>query len=204
MGVERHIRALLREDERGAETFTFQSPWNSKRKFAAYAYIAEQYGYVYAGLEPTLSGSARPVFLFRRNPSPEARERAAATRAQYPSAPRGGPTPGMKPVASGLRPLPKVRPAVDLLHARIEVDLSGDVQRKRTLPFLFIAPILIVIALAKIGFTATSVAVGAFVWLAVFGLYFLGLWMARRRYAKYAQILDAAGRGVTGDDSPRH
>ncbi|MGW0823027.1 hypothetical protein [Streptomyces sp. NPDC002845] len=204
MGVERHIRALLREDERGAETFTFQSPWNSKRKFAAYAYIAEQYGYLYAGLEPTLSGSARPVFLFRRDSSPEARERAAATRAQYPSAPRGGPTPGMKPVASGLRPLPETRPAVDLLRARIEVDLSGDVQRKRTLPFLFIAPILIVIALAKVGFTAKSMTVGACVWLAVFGLYFLGMRMARRRYTKYSQILEAAGRGMPEDNSPQH
>ncbi|MEU9652057.1 hypothetical protein AB0E00_24510 [Streptomyces sp. NPDC048110] len=193
MGVERQIRALLSEDARGAETFTLQSPWNSKRKFAAFAYIAEQYGYLYCGLEPTLSGSARPVFLFRRDRSPEAQQRSVETHARYASAPRGGPTPGMKPVASGLRPLPEARPAVDLLHARIEVDLSGDVQSRRTLPYLFIVPIVIVIVLAKVGFTVTSVAVGTGVWLAVLGLYFMGLWLARRRYAKYARILRTAG-----------
>lgn len=102
MSLRRHLGKLLRatgEDGRpsgsahapgsSGETvasFTTEVPWPSLRKFAQFAYIAEQYGYRYSGLDPDLRDSGTPFFVFRR--LPDAGERAARTRGVSPALPR--------------------------------------------------------------------------------------------------------------------
>ncbi|AZM46741.1 hypothetical protein DMB38_13800 [Streptomyces sp. WAC 06738] len=186
------LRSLLKAGEQGAETYTTINPWNSRRTFAAFAYLAEQYGYRYAGLSPEHGVSrAHPVFAFRR--LPDAGERATRTRAHYPDAPLGGPLPGL---SGGSRPvpLPEARQEVELLHARIMVDLYGTSRRGRLRMLAAAVPLGILLALAANGSlhagplaAAGGITVG----------WWLYLWLAsalmRRRRRGYERMLEQAG-----------
>ncbi|MFF0728647.1 hypothetical protein [Streptomyces sp. NPDC004134] len=186
------LRALLKAGEQGAETYTTINPWNSRRTFAAFAYLAEQYGYRYAGLSPEHSASrAHPVFAFRR--LPDAVERATRTRARCPDAPLGGPLPGL---TGGRRPvpLPEARREVELLHARIKVDLYGTSRRGRIRMLAVAVPVGVFVAVAvNSGSDPVPLAVGggiAVVW-------WLYLWLTsavmRRGRLKYSRMLEQAG-----------
>lgn len=140
------LGALLKAGEQGAETYTTINPWNSRKTFAAFAYLAEQYGYRYAGLSAHHGTSrSHPVFAFRR--LPDAAERAARTRAGHPDGPLGGSLPGL---TAGRRPepLPEARQEVELLHARIAVDLYGTSRRGRLRMLAVAVPLGVLIALA--------------------------------------------------------
>lgn len=186
------LRALLKAGEQGAETYTTINPWNSRRTFAAFAYLAEQYGYRYAGLSGKhRPGRSHPVFAFRR--LPDAAERATRTRSRYPDAPLGGPLPGM---TSGRtpEPLPEARQEVELLHARIMVDLYGTSRRPRLRMLAVAVPLGVLIALAVNGSLRPAP-------LAVVGgitvVWWLYLWVAsaimRRGRGRYRGILEQAG-----------
>ncbi|MFF3857512.1 hypothetical protein, partial [Micromonospora sp. NPDC002575] len=163
----------------------------SRKRFASFAYIAEQYGYEYSGLSSlSPSGSPNPYFAFRR--MPDAAERAMRTAEQHPDALNGGRLPGMHPGGDRLTPLPEAQHAVGLLHARIEVDYSGT-QKKRGLIQLLIMPLALLIPLSQFGFTPTSVMVCAGAWLFAAGLWALGVTLARRRYARHSDMLEQAG-----------
>ncbi|WBB58619.1 hypothetical protein O7599_23705 [Streptomyces sp. WMMC500] len=191
-GIRSRLRELLAAGAQGAATYTTINPWNSRRTFAAFAYVAEQYGYGYAGLSPAHSPArAHPVFVFRR--LPDAADRARRTRARYPDAPLGGPLPGLAP---GRRPvpLPTARREVELLHARIMVDLYGTSSRRRLRMLAAAVPLGVLLALAANGAlrpvplaVAGGVAVG----------WWLYLWLAavlmRRRRRGYARMLERAG-----------
>ncbi|MDJ0466640.1 hypothetical protein [Streptomyces sp. H27-C3] len=193
MILQRALRALLKDAAEGAELHTLVNPWASRRKFASFAYIAEQYGYRYIGLAPGIPmGRSHPVFAFRR--LPDGPERAARTMTHYPNVAQRGPFPGMKAGGDGLTPLPETRREIELLHARIKVDLFGKSSTKRIKRLLFAIPIGIFIALAVTGNLArTPLLVGAGITL----FFFLYLWLAatimRRGYAKYSRMLEQAG-----------
>ncbi|WP_326796533.1 hypothetical protein OG946_14520 [Streptomyces sp. NBC_01808] len=186
------LRALLKAGEQGAETYTTINPWNSRRTFAAFAYLAEQYGYRYAGLSPQHSASrAHPVFAFRR--LPDAVERATRTRARYPDAPLGGPLPGLtgdrRPV-----PLPEARQEAELLHARIRVDLYGTSRRGRLRMLAVAVPLGVLIALAVNGsLHAGPLAVAG----GIAAAWWLYLWLAsvimQRGRVRYSRMLEQAG-----------
>ncbi|WP_435615344.1 hypothetical protein [Streptomyces coelicoflavus] len=191
MFLQPQLRALLRDGSQGAERHDARNLQRSWRKFAAFAYVAEQYGYRYDGLSPlSPKGSPNPYFAFRR--LPDAPERAAWSAERYPAAPQGGPLPGMRPGGSRLRPLPEVQTDVDLLHARILVDYSRT-HRRRGLTALLVLLVAMLIPLSQTGFSAASLLVCGAVWLFFAVLWLTGLAIARRRYAKYSRVLRDSG-----------
>ncbi|WP_399887309.1 hypothetical protein ACGH7X_22475 [Streptomyces sp. BBFR51] len=191
MFLQPQLRALLRDGSQGAERHDARNLQRSWRKFAAFAYIAEQYGYRYEGLSPlSPKGSPNPYFAFRR--LPDAPERAAWSAQHYPAAPEGGQLPGMRPKGNRLRPLPEVQHEVDLLHARIMVDYSRT-HRRRGLTALLVIPVIMLIPLSQTGFSPQSLLVCAAVWLFFAALWLAGLGIARRRHTKYRRVLRNAG-----------
>ncbi|WP_151483953.1 M14 family metallopeptidase [Streptomyces albicerus] len=191
MFLQPQLKALLRDGSQGAQRHDARNLQRSWRKFAAFAYVAEQYGYPYDGLsEISPKGSPNPYFAFRR--APDAAERATRTAEQHPTALQGGPLPGMRPGGSRLHPLPGARRDVDLLHARTMVDYSRT-HRRRGLVALVILPLAMLIPLSQTGFTLTALLVCAAIWLFFAALWALGLFLARRRLTKYGRILTAAG-----------
>lgn len=151
MFLQPQLKTLMRDGSEGAERHDARNLQESWRKFAAFAYVAEQYGYRYYGLSPTSpKGSPNPYFAFRR--APDAVERASRTAALFPQALTGGQLPGMRPGGSRLRPLTEARREVDLLHARIQVDYNGS-HRGRGLLQLLVIPLVMLIPLSQTGFT---------------------------------------------------
>ncbi|MFW6694384.1 hypothetical protein [Streptomyces sp. MAR4 CNX-425] len=186
------LRALLKAGERGAGTYTTINPWNSRRTFAAFAYLAEQYGYRYGGLSADHAPSrGHPVFAFHR--LPDAAERAARTRSRYPDAPLGGPLPGLAP-GRGPVPLPEARAEVELLHARIMLDLYGPSSRGRLRLLAVAVPLGALLALAVGGaLRPVPLAVaggGAALW---WGYLWLAAAIMRRRHGRYRGMLERAG-----------
>lgn len=98
----------------------------------------------------------------------------------------------MRPGGNRLRPLPQAQRGGDLLHARIVVDYTRT-HRGRGLFQLLVLPLVMLIPLSQVGFTATSLLVCGGIWLFFLGLWALGLLLARRRFAKYSQVPSAAG-----------
>jgi len=186
------LGALLKAGEQGAETYTTINPWNSRQTFAAFAYLAEQYGYRYAGLSAKHGTSrSHPVFAFRR--LPDAVERATRTRARYPDAPLGGPLPGLAP-GRGAEPLPEARQEVELLHARIKVDLYGTSRRGRLRMLAVAVPLGVLLALAVNGaLDPVPLAVAGGISVA----WWLYLWLAsalmQRGQRRYSTMLEQAG-----------
>ncbi|MEG3627297.1 hypothetical protein [Streptomyces poriticola] len=191
MLLQTQLKALLQDGARGAERHDARHLQRSWRRFAAFAYVVEQYGYRYEGLSPlSPKGSPNPYFAFRR--MPDAAERAARTAAQYPNALDGGPLPGMRPGGHRLRPLPEAERDVDLLHARIMVDYSRS-HRRRGLIALVVLALALLIPLSRTGFSATALLVCGGGWLFFAVLWALGLFIARRRQRRYGEMLRAAG-----------
>lgn len=193
MSPQQHLAALLRDGEQGATLHTLANPWNSRRKFASFAFVAEQYGYAYSGLSPQHSvGRSLPVFAFRR--LPDAVERAVRTCDQHPQALHGGALPGMRPGGDGLAPLPESRHRVDLLHACIKVDLFGTSRSSRVKAAAVVVPIGVLIAIAlTVGINITGCVVAA----CICAGWWLYLWLAtsimRRSLMRYTRKLDQAG-----------
>ncbi|WP_405638822.1 hypothetical protein [Streptomyces sp. NBC_00019] len=191
MFLQPQLAALLRHGSQGAERHDARNLQRSWRKFAAFAYVAEQYGYQYVGLSPlSPKGSPNPYFAFRR--TQDAVERATRTTERYPTALQGGQLPGMRPGGNRLRPITETRRDVDLLHARIMVDYSRT-HRRRGLIALVIIPFVMLIPLSQAGFAGGALLVCAVVWLFFAALWALGLHLARRRLTKYGGILAGAG-----------
>ncbi|MFJ3711263.1 hypothetical protein [Streptomyces sp. NPDC090053] len=191
MLLQQQLKALLRDSSEGAERHDARILQMSRRKFASFAYVAEQYGYVYDGLSPiSPAGSPNPYFAFRR--ASDAVERASRAAAQHPDVLRGGPLPGMRPGSDRLRPLPATQPSVDLLHARIEIDYSSTQKRRGLIPLLLI-PIVMLAFLTQLGFSAKSLTICVVIWLLFAALWVLGVTLARRRTAKYSRMIELAG-----------
>lgn len=94
MILRKYFSELLEDGSQNVQMHTLINPWRTKSQLAAYAYIAEQYGYRYMGLAPySSSGRSFPIFGFRR--LPDAEERARRTQEQYPHPLPNGPFPGM-------------------------------------------------------------------------------------------------------------
>jgi hypothetical protein len=208
VGLRRHVKKLLRETEQDVElvglanvldwsvdvdlTYTTAVPWPSLRKFAQFAYIAEQYGYRYAGLDPVLRDSSTPFFVFRR--LPDAHERAARTRERFPDAPEGGRLPGMRAWPVPKLTLPEARGEVRLLHAEIAIDYYGSMLRSPLRPLLIGIPLVCLLAVLLDG-ELNARGLGAATGVATALLLLLGasrLFMRRRR-AVHQRKLERSG-----------
>ncbi|PWI14425.1 hypothetical protein DI272_09865 [Streptomyces sp. Act143] len=156
------------------------------KKFAAFAYVAERFGYRYMGHAPGNAALNNPYFLFQR--TPDARERAAATMAGHPG---GRVLPGMRP-GRGLTPDASAQPEVDLLYSQMIVDACGR-YNPRVLSNILLFPVVAAIFLIFPGYTTGRVVIAGGIWVVLIALYLVGLAVTRYRRAKHAARLSAAG-----------
>lgn len=150
------------------------------RKFAQFAYLAEQYGYRYAGLDPDSGGAHTPRFDFHR--LPDAPARTAHMTHHYPDAPYAGRLPGLSAWPLPRLARPKARAEVRLLHARIVIDYFGAFRTEPLRPYFIAIPAVFLIALVVNGNEPTLVSLGITVGIAAFLLVLL---LASRLYMRY-------------------
>ncbi|EHN76476.1 integral membrane protein [Streptomyces coelicoflavus ZG0656] len=187
---ERHLlNELMKAVTEEAREFTVRPHFPGLKKFAAFAYVAERFGYRYVGHAPGNAALNNPFFLFVR--MPDARERAAALQADQQQASGRRPQPGMRP-GLGLTPVPEARPQVELLYSQMVVDASGR-YNPRVLSNILILPVVMAIFLIFPGYTVRNVLVAVGIWLAFFAFYLVGLGVTRRRRRTHLNRLAAAG-----------
>ncbi|MBD0838176.1 hypothetical protein [Streptomyces sp. TRM68416] len=173
-------------------TYTTVNPWPSLRMFAKFACIAEQYGYRYDGLDPDMSGSSTPFFVFRR--LPDARARAERTRSRYPDALSGGRLPGMRRRWFPGPASPEARHEVRILRARIAIDHFSVVGGQRLRPWLIrIAVVAVALVVVNAQFSAAAVGTAAGLALALTVLLVGSRVFMRRRVVTYRRKLEAVG-----------
>lgn len=187
---ERHLlNELMKAVAEEAREFTVRPHFPGLKKFAAFAYVAESFGYRYVGHAPGNAALNNPFFLFVR--MPDARARATALQAAHQQAPGRTPLPGMRP-GLGLTPVPEVRPQVELFYSQMVVDASGR-YNPRVLSNILILPVVMAIFLIFPGYTVKNVLVATVIWLAFFACYLVGLGVTRRRRRTHLNRLSAAG-----------
>ncbi|MFC8085400.1 hypothetical protein [Streptomyces sp. NPDC057340] len=186
---ERHLlNELMKAVGEEVEKFSVRPHFPGLKKFAAFAYVAQSFGYRYVGHVPGNAALNNPFFLFVR--MPDARERGAALQAVPPDARGRTPLPGMRP-GLGLTPVPEVRPQVDLLYSRMVVEASGRYS-PRVLSNVLLLPVVMAVFLLFPGYTVERVLVAGGIWLVFLFLYLVGLVVTRLRRARHLARLSAA------------
>lgn len=172
----------------GGGPVTVTSSMASVRKLAELAYIAQQFGYEYADARAGGGRNNALKMMIVPDPGPQATSRAAQNRAQYPDA------------RDGVRLPPLVPDAVELLKLRIKFDLSR-VTPQRTAGALLGLTLGCAALAVRLGADAVSFAIMGCIWAALTVLLAASLPLNRRRGAKFAAQLHAAGfRPVTEKD----
>ncbi|MEY9991738.1 hypothetical protein ABIE67_003770 [Streptomyces sp. V4I8] len=177
---KRQVQKMLRLMASG-EPVELTSPLASVKKLAKLAFIAQQFGYEYMDVRQSGSRNNALVMLIAPDPSPQARARAAQNWAQYPN------------VGDGVSVPPLIPDAFELLKARINFDLTGKNAEKR-------------MGYAAIGLTVGAVILGlrlgadGSAWIAAFltwaffmAIVGIGFAVTRKRNARFAARLQAAG-----------
>ncbi|MFI7018822.1 hypothetical protein [Streptomyces sp. NPDC050164] len=187
---ERHLlNGLMKAVAEEKSEYVVRPFFPGMKKFAAFAYIAERFGYRYMGHAPGNAALNNPYFLFQR--ASDARERAAATMASRPGLPGKHALPGMRP-GRGLTPDAAAQPEVDLLYSRMIIDACSR-YNPRVLSNVLLFPVVAAIFLIFPGYTAERVVIAGGIWLALITLYLVGLSVTRYRRAKHLARLSAAG-----------
>lgn len=155
------------------------SAMSSVKKLARLAHIAQQFGYEYADARQGVGHNGALVILVVPDSSPQARERAARNWAQYPNAADGVSLPPAEPDAIGL------------LKARINFDLTGRTAEKRMALGALGLTVGMAVGVARAGEGGTPVVIG--VWAALMAVLAVGFVITRKRNAKFAARLQAAG-----------
>ncbi|MFF4087200.1 hypothetical protein ACFYY9_09915 [Streptomyces nigra] len=186
---KRQVQKMLRLIASG-QPVELTSPMASVKKLAHLAFIAQQFGYEYLDVKQGGRNNAL-VMLIAPDPSPQARARAAQNWAQYPDA------------GDGVSVPPLVPDAHELLKARINFDLTGRHVEKRlywaaagiTGGFFFSA--------LKADMEGDSVFFAVLSWLGLMALLAVGVVVTRKRNAKFAARLTAAGFTPVRDETGR-
>lgn len=187
---KRQTQKMLRLMASG-EPVELTSPMASVKKLARLAFIAQQFGYEYADVRQSSGRNGALTMLVLPDPSPQARARAGQNWAQYPNA------------SDGVSLPPLVPDAFELLKARINFDLTGKNAEKRMgYAALGVTVGCVVLALRSGGESSDFVAAGV-VWLLVMAVFGIGLLVTRRRNAKFAARLQAAGFTPVREESGR-
>ncbi|MCT7357291.1 hypothetical protein N4P33_34895, partial [Streptomyces sp. 15-116A] len=185
---KRQIQKMLRLMASG-EPVEVTSAMASVKKLAKLAFVAQQFGYEYADVRQGGANNSQLIMLIVPDPSPHARTRAAQNWAQYPNA------------GDGVSLPPFVPDALELLKARINFDLTGKSAEKRMLYGALGVTVGCVIAAVQGG--DGGLLVGGILWAALMGLLAVGFVVTRRRNAKYAARLQAAGFTQLADETGR-
>lgn len=187
---KRQTQKMLRLMASG-EPVELTSPMASVKKLARLAFIAQQFGYEYADVRQGGGNSGRLRMLIVPDPDPRARARAAQNWAQYPNA------------GDGVSVPPLVPDAVELLKARINFDLTGKSAEKRMGYGALGVSIGCVIVAYRLGGASTDFVVAGGIWLALMAVFGIGFVVNRKRNAKFATRLQAAGFVPVTDETGR-
>ncbi|MEU3659559.1 hypothetical protein AB0E77_07295 [Streptomyces sp. NPDC032940] len=187
---KRQTQKMLRLMASG-EPVELTSPMASVKKLARLAFIAQQFGYEYADVRQGGGNNSQLRMLIVPDPSPQARARAAQNWAQYPQA------------GDGVSVPPLVPDAFELLKARINFDLTGQNAQKRMGYGALGATIGCVVLAYRAGGRSDDFVMAAIVWLFVLALLGVGLLVTRKRNAKFAARLQAAGFQPVPDETGR-
>ncbi|MFF5967385.1 hypothetical protein ACFY64_27395 [Streptomyces collinus] len=187
---KRQMQKMLRLMASG-EPVELTSPMASVKKLARLAFVAQQFGYEYADVRQSSGRNGALTMLLVPDPSPQARARAGQNWAQYPDA------------ADGVSVPPVVPDAFELLKARINFDLTGKHAEKR----MGYGALGVTVGCAILGFrfggqSDDFVAAGV-VWVLLMAVFGIGLVVTRKRNAKFAARLQAAGFLPVTDENGR-
>ncbi|MFF7316736.1 hypothetical protein ACFZAB_08170 [Streptomyces albogriseolus] len=173
------------------EPVELTSPMASVKKLARLAFVAQQFGYEYADVRQGGGNNSQLKMLIVPDPSPQARARAAQNWAQYPNAHDGVSVP------------PLVPDAFELLKARINFDLTGKSAEKRMGYGAIGVSIGSVIIAYRLGGTSDDFVIAGIIWLALMAVFGIGFVVTRKRNAKFAARLQAAGFAPVADETGR-
>ncbi len=173
------------------EPVELTSPMASVKKLAKLAFIAQQFGYEYMDVRQSGGRNNALVMLIVPDPSPQSRARAAQNWAQYPNA------------GDGVSVPPLVPDAHELLKARINFDLTGKHAEKRMYWAAGGITLGFVVALARAGGDGDALFFAGLGWAGLMALLGVGLVVTRKRNAKFAARLQAAGFMPVTDESGR-
>ncbi|MBC9725517.1 hypothetical protein [Streptomyces sp. TRM68367] len=187
---KRQVQKMLRLMASG-EPVELTSPMASVKKLARLAFVAQQFGYEYADVRQSSGRNGALIMLIVPDPGPQARARAAQNWAQYPNA------------GDGVSLPPVVPDAFELLKARINFDLTGRNAEKRMLWAAVGITLGCVVLGVRGGADADAFVIAAVVWAVFMGIFGLGLFVTRKRNAKFAARLQAAGFAPVTDETGR-
>ncbi|MEU0217359.1 hypothetical protein ABZ281_20520 [Streptomyces sp. NPDC006265] len=187
---KRQMKKMLRLMASG-EPVELTSPMASVKKLARLAFVAQQFGYEYADVRQSSGRNGALTMLILPDPSPQARARAGQNWAQYPDA------------ADGVSLPPLVPDAFELLKARINFDLTGKNAEKRMGYGALGVSVGCVILAFRFGGESTDFVAAGVVWLLLMAIFGIGLVVTRKRNAKFAARLQAAGFTPISDEGGR-
>ncbi|AVH58464.1 hypothetical protein C4B68_24840 [Streptomyces dengpaensis] len=163
------------------EAVELTSPMAPVKKLARLAFVAQQFGYEYADVRQGGGRDASLKMLLVPDPSPQARARAAQNWAQFPKAADGESLP------------PVIPDALELLKARINFDLTGKSAEKRMLYGVVGVTVACLILAVRTGGDSVAFVVAGVFWAVLMAVFGIGLVVTRKRNAKFAARLQAAG-----------
>ncbi|MFJ8050833.1 hypothetical protein [Streptomyces luteogriseus] len=187
---KRQMQKMLRLMASG-EPVELTSPMASVKKLARLAFVAQQFGYEYADVRQSSGRNGALTMVILPDPSPQARARAGQNWAQYPNA------------ADGVSLPPLVPDAFELLKARINFDLTGKNAEKRMGYGALGVSVGCVILAFRFGGQSTDFVAAGVVWLLLMAVFGIGLVVTRKRNAKFAARLQAAGFAPVQDENGR-
>ncbi|GHH95962.1 hypothetical protein [Streptomyces capillispiralis] len=187
---KRQTQKMLRLMASG-EPVELTSAMASVKKLARLAFTAQQFGYEYADVRQGGGNNSQLKMLIVPDHSPQARARAAQNWAQYPNA------------GDGISLPPLVPDAFELLKARINFDLTGKSAEKRMGYGALGVSIGSVLFAYQAGGSSDDFVVAAVVWLVVMAILGIGFVVTRKRNAKFAARLQAAGFAPVTDETGR-
>ncbi|MET9889287.1 hypothetical protein ABZZ47_03560 [Streptomyces sp. NPDC006465] len=187
---KRQIRQMFRLMAAG-EAVQLTSPMASVKKLARLAFIAQQFGYEYADVRQGGGRNNALTMLIVPDPGPQAQARAAQNWAQYPRA------------GDGVSLPPVVPDALELLKARINFDLTGKNAEKRMVYAAVGLTVGCVVLGVRAGGDSAAYTVAGIVWAVLMVVLGVGLVVTRKRNAKFAALLRAAGFAPVTEEGGR-
>ncbi|AZQ35113.1 hypothetical protein EJ357_17755 [Streptomyces cyaneochromogenes] len=187
---KRQVQKMLRLMA-SCEPVELTSPLASVKKLARLAFIAQQFGYEYVDVRQSAGRNNALVMLIAPDPSPQARARAGQNWAQYPNA------------SDGVSVPPLVPDAFELLKARINFDLTGKNAEKRMAYGAIGLTVGAGVLGVRLGADAAAWITAVIVWVIFMAIIGIGFAVNRKRNAKFAARLQAAGFAPITDETGR-
>ncbi|MEU4086340.1 hypothetical protein [Streptomyces aureus] len=187
---KRQIRKMFGLMAQG-QAVELTSPMASVKKLARLAFIAQQFGYEYADVRQGAGRNNALTMLIVPDPGPQAQARAAQNWAQYPQA------------GDGVSLPPVVPDALELLKARINFDLTGKNAEKRMVYAALGLSVGCAVLAVRAGGSSDAFAVAGILWAVLMVVLAVGLVVTRKRNAKFAALLAAAGFAPVTEEGGR-